>query len=136
MKSKEKPTRSEIVKPSLQFLVLCDAVSTQDQRGKVSFIGVFDKFLRTGIIPHFAITTGWKNGKGDFKFKIRLLDPNLKQIFETPEMEFHLKHETEAARADLNIDGMKFANPGVYWIEVVLDNETIQSVPLSVEDAR
>ena len=70
MKGNAKKVKDEIVKPTLQYLVLCDAVSMPDQRGKVSFIGVFDKFLRLGIIPHFAIAVGWKNGKGNFKFNI------------------------------------------------------------------
>lgn len=136
-KQKNKPATSgkkiEKVNPSLQFIILCDGVSMPDQRGKVSFIGVFDKFLRPGTIPHFAIVLGWKNGKGDHKFKMRLLDPDLKQLLETPDMELHLKHETESARADLNIDGMNFSKPGVYWVEVVLNDETIQSLPLPVE---
>ena len=123
MKGNAKKVKDEIVKPTLQYLVLCDAVSMPDQRGKVSFIGVFDKFLRLGIIPHFAIAVGWKNGKGNFKFNIKLLDPELNLLFETPEMELPLTHETQAAPAYLSIDGMNFAKPGVYWIEVLLDNE-------------
>ena len=71
MKGNAKKVKDEIVKPTLQYLVLCDAVSMPDQRGKVSFIGVFDKFLRLGIIPHFAIAVGWKNGKGNFSHCIQ-----------------------------------------------------------------
>lgn len=130
---KTQPVKSEQINPSLQFIVLCDAVSTPDQRGKVSFIGIFDKFMRTGIIPHFTIAICWKNGRGDHKFKLRLLDPELNKVFETPEMKLHLKHETDSARADLNIDGMNFVKPGVFWVEVILNDETVQSVPLPVE---
>lgn len=121
------------INPSLQFLVLCDGVSQPDQRGKVSFIGVFDKFLRTGVIPHFVVAMSWKNGKGSHKFKLKLLDPDLNQIFITPDMNMQLKHETESARAFLSVDGMNFSKPGVYWIEVLLNDETVQSVPLPVE---
>lgn len=130
---KHKKEETEQIKPSLQFVVLCDGVTNPDQRGKVSFIGIFDKFLRPGIIPHFSIAVGWKNGKGDFIFKLRLLNPDLKQLLMTPEMKLHLDHETASARADLNIDGMNFLKPGVYWVEVLLDEQTVQSIPLPVE---
>lgn len=133
MKKQKDKIDTNQVKPSLQFIIPCDGVSAPDPRGKVSFIGVFDKFLRPGIIPHFTIAVGWKNGKGDYKFKLRLLDLELKQLLETPDMELHLKHETDSARVDLNIEGMNFAKPGVYWIEILLDNETVQSLPLPVE---
>lgn len=131
--AKKDKKRTESVIPILQFVILCDMVSPPDQRGKVSFIGVFDKFLRPGVIPHFSVAVGWKNGKGEHKFKMRVLDPDLKQMVEIPEMQLHLKHETESARADLNIDGMNLAKAGVYWIEIVLNEETIQSIPLPVE---
>lgn len=131
--TKKKEKKIELISPTLQFIVLCDGVSMPDQRGKVSFIGVFDKFLRPGVIPHFSIAIGWKNGRGDYKFKMRLLDPDLKQLLETPDMELHLKHETESARADLNIDGMNFSRAGVYWVEIILNGETVQSLPLPVE---
>jgi len=130
---KKKENIIEVTNPVLQFIVFCDGVSVPDQRGKVSFIGVFDKFLRPGVMPHFTIAIGWKNGRGDHKFKIRLLDPDLKQLLESPDMDLHLKHETASARADLNIDGMNFPNAGVYWVEIILNGETVQSLPLPVE---
>lgn len=133
MNKQKNKSVTEQIKPSLQFIILCDGVSAPDQRGKVSFIGVFDRFLRPGIIPHFTIAIGWKNGLGDYKFKLRLLDLDLKQMLETPDMELHLKHETAPARIDLNIEGMNFAKPGVYWVEILLDGETVQSLPLPVD---
>lgn len=134
MKDDAKKKTTEITtKPVLQFIVLCDGVSRPDQRGKISFIGVFDKFLRPGIIPHFSIAVGWKNGKGNFKFKMKLLTPDLKSLFETPDLNFKLNHETEAVRMNFDIEGINFATPGVYWIEVLLDGDTIQSIPLPVE---
>lgn len=132
MKNGEKKHLEEKITPSLQFAVLCDGVTAPDIRGKVSFIGVFDKFLRPGIIPNFTLAIGWKNGKGEYTSKVRLLNQDLRQIFETPEMKFILKDETESGRAIINFGQMSFPVPGVYWIEILLDNETAQSIPLPV----
>ncbi len=135
MAKTEKKVIEKII-PSLQFAVLCDGIVGPDQRGKVSFIGVFDKFLKPGVIPNFALAIGWKNGKGNFKFKVKLLDPELNQLFETHEMDVILKYETDAGRAFLNIGGMNFSKAGVYWIEILLDNETVQSIPIPVEEGK
>ncbi|KKS12570.1 MAG: hypothetical protein UU67_C0049G0014 [Candidatus Daviesbacteria bacterium GW2011_GWB1_41_5] len=130
-KNKDKITNSTI--PQLQFAVLCDGVTALDQRGKISFVGVFDKFLRPGIIPHFSLVIGWKNGRGMFNQRVKFLDPDLKQILETPDMPIELKHETDGTRSILNIDGMNFTSPGVYWIEILLEKETVLSIPFAVE---
>lgn len=131
--STKKVETEERINPILQFAVLCDGVTEPDQRGKVSFIGIFDKFLRPGVIPHFALALGWKNGKGVFNHRIRLLDPDLKKILESPDMKFQLTHETQAARSVINLDGMNFSKPGVYWIEILLEQEAVLSIPLPVD---
>lgn len=134
MDKKEKKIPEEKVVPILQFAVLCDGIAGPDQRGKVSFIGVFDKFLKPGIVPNFILALGWKNGKGHFKAQVKLLDPDLNQIFITPELDLIHKHETDAGRTFLNIAGMDFKKPGVYWVEILLNTETILSIPLPVEE--
>lgn len=123
--------KEEIQKPMLQFAVLCDGVAPVE-KGKVAFVGVFDNFVKPTVVPHFALALGWKGGKGKFKHKVKFLDPDLNQMFETPEMEFELKHETSGARNVVNFDGMHFPKAGVYWIEILLERETIMSIPLPV----
>lgn len=125
--------QGEKIKPVLQFAVLCDGITAPDQRGKVSFIGIFDKFIRPGIIPHFSLALGWKNGKGTFNHKVRLLNPDLKQLLESPDLPIELKHETQSARNVIDFNGMDFSKPGVYWVEILLEGETIMSIPLPVD---
>lgn len=129
--AKEKKT-DQTVNPILQFAVLCDGVTAPDQRGKVAFVGVFDNFLRPTLVPHFTLALGWKGGKGKFTHKIRFLDPDLTQMFESPKMEFELKHESQGARSIINFDGLSFSKPGVYWIEIFLGDNSIMSIPLPV----
>jgi len=62
----------------ISFFLIFTRSNLPEQRGKVSFVGVFDKFLRPGVIPHFSVAIGWKNGKGEHKFKMKLLDSGLK----------------------------------------------------------
>lgn len=133
-KSTEKPVTNEQIRPQLQFAVFCDGVTPPDQRGKVSFIGIFDKFLRPGIIPHFTLCLGWKNGKGHFVQSFRILDPNLKELLKSPDLPVDVKHETDSVRNVINIDGINFPTPGVYWIEILLEGETVTSIPLAVEN--
>jgi len=134
-KNKQKQA-SSVVLPQLQFAVLCDGATAPDQRGKISLVGIFDRFLRIGIIPHFSLVLGWKNGKGKFSRKVRFLDPDLKQIFETPEMEIKLEHETSGAREILNIDGINLQKTGVYWIEIILEKETVLSIPIAAGEEK
>ena len=123
---------NDTTRPQLLFAVLCDGVTAPDQRGKISFVGVFDKLLRAGIIPHFSLAIGWKNGRGKFNQRVKILDPDLKLMFETPDMPIVVNHEAEGANSILNIDGMNFTVPGVYWIEILLEKETTLSIPLAV----
>ena len=89
--AKDNTTQQEITeksKPILQFSVLCDGIA-QGQGGKPVFIRVFSNFVRTGIIAQFFIVNRWVYGKGTFKQKIVIEDPDLqKTIAEIPDQEF------------------------------------------------
>jgi len=132
MTQKKANKTSKKIAPILQFAVLCDGVTKSDKRGKIAFIGVFDNFLRPTVIPHFALALGWKGGKGKFVHKVRFLNPELKEMLQSPEMEFVLKHETQGARNVVNFEGMNFPSPGVYWVEIILDGKNVMSIPLPV----
>lgn len=118
--------------PSLQFSILCDGVAKPDQRGKLSVIGIFDEVLMPAIVPHFSLVLCWKKGIGKFKSQVKILDPKLKVMVSTPKVEVVLNHETQPGNQIFNFEGVNFAKAGVYWIEVVLDGETVQSIPVPV----
>ncbi|PIR43341.1 hypothetical protein COV24_03175 [candidate division WWE3 bacterium CG10_big_fil_rev_8_21_14_0_10_32_10] len=131
-KNKEnKHVQTEISKPILQFSVLCDGVANQGN--KPVFIGVFSNFVRTGIIAQFFIANRWTYGKGTFKQKTAIKDPDLKKIVaEIPEQEFVLKEETNGADIINGFVNVNFKKPGVYWVEIFLDGELVMSYPLPV----
>ena len=125
------PAVEEKSKPILQFSVLCDGVAKQGN--KPVFIGVFSNFVRTGVIAQFFIANRWIYGKGTFKQKIAIKDPDLnKTIAEIPDQEFVLKEEINSADIVNGFVNINFEKPGVYWVEISLDNELLMSYPLPV----
>ena len=135
-KSKAPQTIEKTSKPVLQFSVLCDGVA-KGQAGKPVFIGVFDNFVRTGVIAQFFIVNRWIYGKGKFKQKIDIKDPELnKNVVEIADQEFDLLSETSPANIITALVNAKFEKPGVYWVEVYLNNELVMSYPLPVYEQK
>ena len=125
------PAVEEKSKPILQFSVLCDGVAKQGN--KPVFIGVFSNFIRTGVIPQFFIVNRWVYGKGTFKQKVVIKDPDLtKTVAEIPEQEFALQNETTGADLVLGFVNVNFEKGGVYWVQIILDGELVMSYPLPV----
>lgn len=124
----------ESLEPTLQFCVLCDVVA-RGPGDKPAFIGVFDQFRRLGPIPQFFIVLRWVNGLGSHSSSIRLLDPDLNPIFEPPEKHsMTLRRRTDMATAQFGIVNFQFPRSGVYWVEILLNEQFYASIPLSVFD--
>ena len=125
------PVAEEKSKPILQFSVLCDGVAKQGN--KPVFIGVFSNFVRTGVIAQFFIANRWIYGKGTFKQKTVIKNPDLKKtIAEIPDQEFILKEEINGADIVNGFVNTNFEKPGVYWVEIYLDDKLVMSYPLPV----
>lgn len=128
------PAAKEKSKPVLQFSVLCDGVAN-GQGGKPVFIGIFDNFVRTGIIPQFFIVNRWIYGMGKFKQKIAIKNPDLNSnVVEVADQEFVLQNETSPANIVSGLVNVNFEKVGVYWVEISLDDELVMSYPLPVYD--
>lgn len=126
-----KTKTNEKSKPILQFSVLCDGVAKQGS--KPVFIGVFSNFVRVGIIAQFFIANRWIYGKGTFKQKIAIKDPDLQKIIaEIPDQEFILKEEISSADIVNGFVNVNFEKPGVYWVEISIDNNLVMSYPVPV----
>ena len=120
-------------KPVLQFSVLCDGVASPDT--KAVFIGVFSSFIRPGNMAPFFVVNRWIYGKGDFRQKVAIKTPDLKHVIhEAPERKFSLKEEFGAHNIVNGFVNVNFEKPGVYWVEVSLDDEVVMSYPLPVYD--
>ena len=123
------------VKPMLGYTILCDDVR-QEMGGKFSLMGLFESIYANSfpaVHPRFAIVNEWTGGKGEFKVRVRLLAPDREQVISESEAAIALFSETQRHR-DISIRfNTKFAVPGTYWIETLLDDERVSLVPLTLQ---
>lgn len=137
--AKSKNTEAKIEetnKPVLQFSVLCDGVA-KGPGNKPVLIGVFNNFVRIGIIPQFFIVNRWIYGKGTFKQKIAIKDPDLtKSVTEVINQEFTLPDETTPVDLLSGFVNVNFEKGGVYWVEISVDDEVVLSYPLPVYEEK
>ena len=117
--------------PVLQYVILCDAV-TKDQSGKPVYIGAFDRLLKPGSLPQFIIALKWICGIGSHNFKFNILDPELQVLHSIGDFPINFKTKTDPVHADFPMINFSFNKPGVYWIEIFLNDQTYLSVPLPV----
>ena len=128
---------SKKIKPALSYTLLCDDVR-QELGGKFSLMGLFENIYAgsfPAVHPRFAIVNEWTSGKGEFVAKIRLLGPDKEQILSESESKLVLYSETQRHRDIAIRFNTTFPVPGVYWVEILLDNERISLVSLAVQQA-
>lgn len=121
----------EVNTPILQYCILCDNV-TNPPGGKPVFSGVFYSITRPVTLPQFFIALRWINGLGEHTMTVKILDPDLKELFKSPNILFKLPHRVSSGDHILQFANFKFSKPGVHWIEILLDNETYSAFPLPV----
>lgn len=122
------------VKPKLNFTLLCDDVR-QEVGGKYSLMGLFEG-IHTNSFPavhhSFAIVNEWAGGKGEFTVRIRLLAPDREQVLSETESMLNLFNESQRHREISVRINTIFKVPGMYWIEVLLDEERAGMVPFPI----
>lgn len=121
----------EVYPPVLQFCVLCDNV-TNPPEGKPVFSGVFSSITRPSILPQFFIALRWINGLGEHRMMVKILDPELKELFKSPNILFKLPHRASNIDVIFPFANFKFSKAGVYWFEILLNNENYSAFPLPV----
>jgi hypothetical protein len=126
------PQPPERITPILQFSVLCDAVGQDANTHKLSFFGVFDRILQPIVMQQFFIVNRWTNGLGNFRQTITFLRPDLTPVAPVTAQDFVIHSRTEGAGIMSGFLGFNFAIPGVWWIEVRLDDELVLAYPLPV----
>jgi hypothetical protein len=122
------------LKPDLQFSVLCDDVRREDN-GKFMLIGIFEvvatrKFPSTYAFLH--VVNRWCNGQGEFIQKIRLVGPDNQKVAEVPDVKIVLPETVATFTTSSVFQNIPFAQPGRYWVEVLLDDDLVQRYPLMV----
>jgi hypothetical protein len=123
------------IKPRLAWTLLCDDVR-QEMGGKFSLMGLFESIYSNtfpAIHSRFAIINEWTGGRGEFRTTVRLLSPDKKTVLSESEAVISLYNESQKHR-DITVRfNTTFSQPGTYWIEMLLDSDTVSLVPLSLQ---
>ena len=121
--------------PVLQYAILCDAIA-KDKFGKSVYIGAFDSLNRTIVLPQFIISLKWICGLGLHTFKFNILNPELQILHTKENIQMQFSSKTQSIYADFPIINFNFDTPGVYWIEIFLNDKSHLSIPLSVHKSQ
>ena len=122
---------SETRRPFLQYCVICDAVG-EAPGSKDVYVGVFDQILRPTVLPQFAIVVRWIDGIGTFKQSLRILNPRLEPLVPPVEQEFTMANRITPFTIRNMFGNIQFEQPGVYWVELHLNDEREAAIPLPV----
>ncbi len=121
--------------PDLQASMLCDDVR-QEANGKFIIIGVFDVVHARQYplnFPRICVLTRWCGGEGTFQQVTRLLHPDQQKVVIKGQPIAVRLANSEATvtniEAFLNVPLEK---PGIYWVEILLDNDLKLRYPLRV----
>jgi hypothetical protein len=125
---------SEKIRPSVNFVIICDDVR-QEMGGKLSLMGLFENIYATkfpATHPRLAVVTEWSEGRGDFDAKMRLIAPDRKAVLRETSSKMKL-NDVNIRHRDVSVHlNINFTEPGTYWIENLVDDELIHSMPLKV----
>lgn len=122
------------IRPTVSFTIICDDVR-QETGGKISLMGLFENIYAAkfpAIHPRLAVVTEWSEGKGEFAVKMRLIAPDRKTVLRETQSKMKLT-DVNFRHRDVSLHlNVELKEPGTYWIENLVDDELIYSIPLRV----
>jgi len=127
---------------NIQIAVLCDAAT--DEAGKLNLLGAFDT-IQTSQLPAIhpqcsvALRVTYFNGdEGKHTFKLNFVDADGRSImpdFPSIPVEMVLPDDIHFATRNFifNFQQLRFEEPGLYSIDITLDDQPQASIPLLVK---
>ena len=126
---------------NIQVAVLCDAAT--DDNGKLNLLGAFDTIFTPqlpAVHPQCAVAlrlTFAAGDEGSHKLKLNFVDADGKSIMPPVEIPVAITLPEDAhfltRNFIVNIQGLKFAETGVYSVDVRLDDKPEAAIPLWVK---
>jgi hypothetical protein len=126
---------------TIQIAVLCDAAT--DYSGKLNLLGTFDTILTSAlpaIHPQCSIALRIAFSRieeGSHKVKMNFVDEDGRLVMPSIEMPVDVAVPAEAnflvRNFIINIQQLKFDQPGQYSIDIAIDNRHETSIPLLVK---
>ena len=125
---------------NIQVAVLCDAAT--DDNGKLNLLGAFDTIYTQqlpAIHPQCSIAlrvTFFSGDEGKHNLQVNFVDADGRSIAKFPPIpvEVALPEDMHFGTRNyiVNLQQLKFDNPGLYSIDITLDGQPQASVPLLV----
>jgi hypothetical protein len=125
------PTR---ILPDLQCSVLCEDVRPEAS-GNFILVGVLG-LIRVPQLPVTALKlcvfNRWTAGVGQFTEEVRLVAPDQTTVLRKSQVKFPLPEAVQHATNVTVFTGVEFKQPGVYYIEALVDDVMKLRYPLPV----
>jgi len=125
---------------NIQVAVLCDAAT--DDNGKLNLLGAFDTIYAPqmpAIHPQCAVAlrvTFQPGDEGNRQLTLNFINADGRAILQCIDIQAAVTLPEDAhfltRNFIVNIQQLKFDEPGLYSVDVRMDNETVASVPLLV----
>jgi hypothetical protein len=125
------PTR---ILPDLQASILCEDIR-QEINGNFFIVGVLG-IIRVPQVPITALKlcvfNRWTAGLGTFTESVRLIAPDQTTVVRQSQVKFGLQDPAHHATNVSVFGQLEFAAPGVYFVEVTVDDVMKLRFPLPV----
>ena len=125
----------------VQVAILCDAAT--DNSGKLNVLGTFDTIYTTqlpAVHPQCSIAlrmTFSKPEEGAHKVRLTFVDEDGKPVMPTIDMPVEVKVPDDSIFVSrnfiVNIHQLKFDRPGLYAVDIAVDDRQVGSIPLLVK---
>jgi hypothetical protein len=125
------PTR---ILPDLQASLLCEDVR-QEATGNFILVGILG-YVRVPQLPikafKLCVYNRWTAGVGQFTESVRLVSPDGTSVLRKSEVRFALQDATHHSTNVTLFAGIEFTVPGVYYVEVLVDDVMKLRAPVPV----
>ena len=120
--------------PDLQCSLICEDVR-QEANGNIFLVGVLNQI----IVPQLPVTAHklacfnrWTAGVGEFNEVVKLLAPDQSTVLRENTLAFSMDNPA-MIRTNVHLfQGVEFTEPGVYYVEVTVDDVLKLRYPLPV----
>jgi hypothetical protein len=120
--------------PDLQCSLLCEDIR-QEASGNFILLGVLN-LVRVPQLPVTAfkicVFNRWTAGVGQFVESVRLLGPDQTTVLRKGEVKFALQDGNQSATNVTVLGQVEFAAPGIYFVEVLVDDVMKLRYPLPI----
>lgn len=129
---------------TIQLAILCDAAT--DYNGKLNILGTFDTIYSQqfpAVHPLCAVALRvvfTKGDEGQRALKVNFVDEDGKSLMPPIDMPVDIAMSGDSTFVSrnfvINIQGLKFDQPGMYGIDIAVDGRHETSIPLAVKKAQ